>query len=145
MILFRTWKAIDDVGPSADVPARKRRLVKERTETGAENEFRARSSGVCYSLIMIVNLRSDFETNFRIKIDLLAPLTLQSSTLQSLKASAKVLTSSSSKVKTLSAPLPQRFQERLDRHAAYEQTKEEVDKWSEAMKHIRDASFTDTY
>ena len=53
-------KAIDEVGPSADVPARKRRLVKERTEAGAENEFRARSSGVCYSVIMIVNLRSDF-------------------------------------------------------------------------------------
>jgi U3 small nucleolar RNA-associated protein 14 len=70
--------------------------------------------------------------------DLLAPLASQSLALQSLKTSAKVLASSSSKAKTLSAPLPQRTQERLDREAAYEQTKEEVDKWSETMKHIRE-------
>ena len=62
--------------------------------------------------------------------DLLSPLASQSSALQSLKTSMKVLVSSSSKPKTLSAPLPQRTQERLDRQAAYEQTEEEVDKWS---------------
>jgi hypothetical protein len=45
----------------------------------------------------------------------LSPLASQSSALQSLKTSAKVLASSSSKAKTLSAPLPQRTQERLDR------------------------------
>jgi U3 small nucleolar RNA-associated protein 14 len=69
--------------------------------------------------------------------DLLLPLASQSSALQSLKTSAKVLASESSKSKTLSAPLPQRTQERLDREVAYEQTKEEVDKWSETMNHIR--------
>jgi U3 small nucleolar RNA-associated protein 14 len=51
----------------------------------------------------------------------------------------KALTSTSNKTKTLSAPLPQRAQERLDREAAYEQTKEEVDKWSATMKHIKQA------
>lgn len=71
--------------------------------------------------------------------DLLAPLASQSSTLLSLKKSAMLLApSSSSKAKTLSAPLPQRTQERLDREAAYEQTKEEVDKWSGTMKRIRE-------
>ena len=70
--------------------------------------------------------------------DLLAPLDSSSSTLQSLKKSAKVLASSSSKAKTLSAPLPQRAQERLDREAAYEQTKEEIDKWSATMKRIKE-------
>jgi U3 small nucleolar RNA-associated protein 14 len=72
--------------------------------------------------------------------DLLSPLASQSSALQSLKTSAEVLASSSSKAKILSAPLPQRTQERLDRQAAYEQTKEEVDKWSETMRHIRTVS-----
>lgn len=72
--------------------------------------------------------------------DLLAPLASQSSTLQSLKKSTKALLASSSKAKTLSAPLPQRAQERLDREAAYEQTKEEVDKWSGTMKRIREVS-----
>lgn len=46
---------------------------------------------------------------------------------------------STSGAKTLSAPLPQRTQERVDREAAYEQTKEEVDKWSETMKRIKEA------
>jgi U3 small nucleolar RNA-associated protein 14 len=73
--------------------------------------------------------------------DLLAPLASQPSTLLSLKQSTKVLGPSSSKVKTLSAPLPQRTQERLDREAAYEQTKEEVDKWSGTMKRIREVSY----
>ncbi|TFK39375.1 Utp14 protein-domain-containing protein [Crucibulum laeve] len=104
--------------------SRKRRIfVKEQTEAGTENEFRAHAYG--YKL----NLD-----------DLLAPLASQSSTLQSLKKSTKILgPSSTSKVKTLSAPLPQRTQERLDRVAAYEQTKEEVDKWSSTMKRIREA------
>ncbi|KAI0654444.1 Utp14 protein-domain-containing protein [Cubamyces menziesii] len=102
--------------------ARKRRLLPERTEAGAENEFIA-SSGAG-------KLNLD---------DLLAPLEGQSSNLQSLKKSAKVLSSSSGKVKTLSAPLPQRAAEKLDREAAYEQTKEEVDKWKATMQRIKEA------
>ena len=70
--------------------------------------------------------------------DLLAPLASSSASLQSLKKSAKVLASSSSKTKTLSAPLPQRAQDRLDREAAYEQTKEEIDKWSATIKRIKE-------
>lgn len=56
----------------------------------------------------------------------------------SLKKSAKVLASSSGPSKTLAVPLPQRTAERLDREAAYEQTKEEVDKWKATMQRIRD-------
>jgi U3 small nucleolar RNA-associated protein 14 len=70
--------------------------------------------------------------------DLLAPLASQSTNLLGLKKSAKVLASTSG-AKTLSAPLPQRTQERVDREAAYEQTKEEVDKWTETMKRIKEA------
>jgi U3 small nucleolar RNA-associated protein 14 len=73
--------------------------------------------------------------------DLLAPLA-SSSSLAALKKSTRPLTSSSSKTKTLSAPLPQRAQERLDREAAYEQTKEEVDKWSATMKRIKEVRVT---
>ncbi|KAF9461892.1 Utp14 protein-domain-containing protein [Collybia nuda] len=100
----------------------RRVTIKERTEAGTENEFRAQSSGSKLNLD-----------------DLLAPLSSQSTALQSLKKSTKALAPSSSKTKTLSAPLPQRAQERLDREAAYEQTKEEVDKWSGTMKRIREA------
>ncbi|KAG6813718.1 hypothetical protein H0H92_008126 [Tricholoma furcatifolium] len=107
---------------SERVRKQRRLALKERTEAGAENEFRAQTSGAKLNLE-----------------DLLAPLASQSSTLQSLKQSTKALGSSSSKVKTLSAPLPQRAQERLDREAAYEETKEEVEKWSATMKRIREA------
>jgi U3 small nucleolar RNA-associated protein 14 len=69
--------------------------------------------------------------------DLLAPLHSQSANVMALKTSAKPL-ASSSKTKTLTAPLPQRTQEKLDREAAYEKTKEEVDKWSATMKHIKE-------
>ncbi|OBZ79687.1 Uncharacterized protein C57A7.06 [Grifola frondosa] len=92
----------------ADVArARKRRILQEKSEAGAENEFAAHLG--------------------------------QSSNLLSLKKSAKVLASTSGKNKTLAAPLPQRTAERLDREAAYEQTKEEVDKWKAAMQRIKEA------
>ncbi|KAF8911605.1 Utp14 protein-domain-containing protein [Gymnopilus junonius] len=115
-------KALEE-DTNLEAPARKRRPIAEKTEAGEENEFRARSSGLKLNLD-----------------DLLAPLEGQSSALQSLKKSTKVLApSASSKAKTLSAPLPHRAQERLDRQAAYEQTKEEVDKWTDTMKRIREA------
>lgn len=73
--------------------------------------------------------------------DLLAPLTSASDSVLALKKSAKTLTSARMG-KTLSAPLPTRAQERLDREAAYEQTKEEVDKWNDTMKQIREVYTT---
>ncbi|KAG5724388.1 hypothetical protein E4T56_gene16087 [Termitomyces sp. T112] len=113
----------DDTSVGVERTRKQRRVtLKERTEAGAENEFRVKSSGTKLNLE-----------------DLLAPLESQSSMLQSLKQSTKALASTSSKVKTLSAPLPQRAQERLDREAAYEQTKEEINKWSDTMKRIREA------
>ncbi|KAI8990666.1 Utp14 protein-domain-containing protein [Trametes punicea] len=118
-------KAPDDADGKDDEEtkrARKRRLLPERTEAGVENEF-APASGAG-------KLNLD---------DLLAPLEGQSSNLLSLKKSAKVLASNSGKVKTLSAPLPQRTAEKLDREAAYEQTKEEVDKWKATMQRIKEA------
>lgn len=47
---------------------------------------------------------------------------------------------SSSKVEPLAAPLHTRAQERLDRQAAYETTKEEVEKWAPTMKRIKEVS-----
>ncbi|KAG2751834.1 Utp14-domain-containing protein [Suillus brevipes Sb2] len=111
----------NDVSTSQSAP-KKRRLMQERTEAGAEGEFGVSAGG-----------------SRALKLDdLLAPLA-SSSALTTLKKSMKALTSTSNKTKILSAPLPQRAQERLDREAAYEQTKEEVDKWSATMKHIKQA------
>ncbi|EIN14320.1 Utp14-domain-containing protein [Punctularia strigosozonata HHB-11173 SS5] len=98
-------RGISDDFSEADRP-RKRRVIAERSEVGPENEFGGRISS---------KLHLD---------DLLAPLASKTSTLQSLKKSAKTL---SSKGGALAAPLPQRTQEKLDREAAYEQTREEAE------------------
>ncbi|KAF8510410.1 Utp14-domain-containing protein [Hysterangium stoloniferum] len=97
-----TDKAEDE---ALNVP-RKRRMIQERTEAGAEGEFGVHAAAGS-------KLQLD---------DLLAPLASNPSLL-ALKKSTKPLT----KGDALPAPLPLRTQERLDREAAYEQTKEEAD------------------
>lgn len=72
--------------------------------------------------------------------DLLAPLA-PSTSLAALKKSTKPLVSTSGP-QTLAAPLATRTQERVDREAAYEQTKQEVDKWSDTMKRIREVNIS---
>ncbi|KAA1468136.1 Utp14-domain-containing protein [Dentipellis sp. KUC8613] len=100
----------DDTAGADDAGRRKRRIIAERTEAGQEHEFAAQASGAD---------RLDLD-------DLLDPLTSQSSNMLSLKKSAKALKSSKMGT-TLSAPLPLRTQDRLDREAAYEQTKQEAE------------------
>lgn len=121
-----------------NAPRKKRKLIQERNEAGAENEFAASGELEFEScntppyldkLYLVGHTKLNFE-------DLLAPLAGQSDNLDTLKKSTRVLTSS--KNKALSAPLPQRAQDRLDREAAYEQTKQEVDKWQATMKQIKE-------
>ncbi|KAH9049529.1 Utp14-domain-containing protein [Lactarius hengduanensis] len=102
---------------------RKKRLVEEKTAVGEEREFAALPSGQ--------QLRLN---------DLLAPLATRSSAVLSLKKSVKILDSSRARGVPLPAPLPQRTQERLDREAAYEQTKAEIDKWTDTMKQIKEVA-----
>jgi len=71
---------------------------------------------------------------------LIAPLASEgaSASAAALTAAAKAL--SGAKAALLSAPLPLRTQDRLDRQAAYDQTKEEVQKWEPTMKRIREVT-----
>ena len=116
---------------------RKRRFVEERTAVGVEGEYMAVTSGTSdlytsdtlFSTFLGQQLRLD---------DLLAPLASHSSAVLSLKKSVKVLDSSRSRGAPLAAPLPHRTQDRLDREAAYEQTKTEVDRWKETMRQIKE-------
>ena len=70
--------------------------------------------------------------------DLLAPLQgeLPSSSLLSLTNAIKPL--KTAKGAPLLAPLPTRVQDRINREAAYETTKIEVEKWAPIMKRIRE-------
>ncbi|GJJ15677.1 hypothetical protein Clacol_009955 [Clathrus columnatus] len=102
---------------AAEAP-RKKRILKERTQAGAENEF---------------NVRMTSAPRLELS-DLITPLEATSA-LQSLRKSTKSLTNG----QALPIPLPLRSQEKLDREAAYEQTKTEVDKWNDTMKRIKQA------
>ncbi|THV07291.1 small-subunit processome [Dendrothele bispora CBS 962.96] len=120
-------KASMDGGDFNNAPtqSKKRRVLRERTEAGTESEFRTKGAGLTLT-------------------DLLAPLGESSTSVSSLEKSVRALQPSSGEAskkrpQTLSAPLPQRAQERLDREAAYEQTKEEVNKWNSTMKRIQEA------
>ncbi|CAE6435881.1 unnamed protein product [Rhizoctonia solani] len=98
---------------STDKVGKKRAILQDRTEAGPEGEFGTKSGPQPLTLS-----------------DLLAPTS-------SLTQSTKALQSTTKSA--LSAPLPQRTQDRLDREAAYEQTKQEVQKWAPTMKRIREA------
>ncbi|KAG8960552.1 hypothetical protein FRC03_006414 [Tulasnella sp. 419] len=119
--LSQKRKASDD----ANEGRRKRRILSERTEAGPEGEFTGPAPA----------------SKLRVE-DLLAPLASSGtnpSSLITLKKSVKALSTSNSGSGTLSAPLPTRTQERIDREAAYEQTREEVKKWAPSMERIRNA------
>jgi U3 small nucleolar RNA-associated protein 14 len=116
---------------------RKRRLMEERTAVGIEGEFTAVASGTSV-LSLSGKLFSVFSGQQLRLDDLLAPLASHSAAGLSITKTVKILDSSRTRGAPLSAPLPQRTQDRLDREAAYEQTKTEVDKWNETMKQIKE-------
>lgn len=122
---------------SAEAPTKKRRILPERTEAGEENEFGMRGKWLLGLLRSQLSFHHSDPNVLNLE-DLLAPLA-STSAHSALKKSTKPLALSGSKTKTLPAPLPQRAQEQLDRQAAYEQTKQEIDKWSATMKRIKEA------
>ncbi|EJT99923.1 Utp14-domain-containing protein [Dacryopinax primogenitus] len=117
----------DDVEHQPEARKAKRRILPETSQAGPENEF-AVPSGVQQG-------RKKLQLQ-----DLLAPLSQEAGAadLLSLQKSTKALTSDKAAA-PLSAPLPLRAQEKLDRQAAYEATKTEVQKWAPTMRRIREA------
>ncbi|CAG8602509.1 3644_t:CDS:2 [Acaulospora colombiana] len=105
----------------------KRRLLKERTQPGEEGEFMAsRGAGT----------KLQFS-------DLIAPLNSEGASSSAIALTSAMKALNSAKAAPLSAPLPLRVQDRLDRQAAYEQTKSEVQKWEPTMKRIREVYIQD--
>ncbi|CAE6517942.1 unnamed protein product [Rhizoctonia solani] len=101
---------------SEDKASKKRAILQDRTEAGPEGEFGTKSGPTGAQPLTLS--------------DLLAPTSSLSQSTKALQSATK---------SALSAPLPQRTQDRLDREAAYEQTKQEVQKWAPTMKRIREA------
>ncbi|KAH8832525.1 Utp14-domain-containing protein [Flagelloscypha sp. PMI_526] len=99
---------------------KRRRLLAEQTVAGAseDNPFRAISSSSKLTLQDLFSVTPTLQTNDKkLKKTGIAPVTLP-------------------------APLPLRHQEKINREAAYDETKSATTKqWGETMKHIREAEF----
>ncbi|BGP02305.1 U3 small nucleolar RNA-associated protein 14 [Rhodotorula toruloides] len=130
-------------GEDEDGGKKKKRVVlQERTEAYPEGEFVAvGTSGGADGKVNLDDLLSSFSDSKNPRL---------ASLRKSLKPLASSSSSSSSKVTTtnshlkaagpLSAPLPGRLQDKIDREAAYEQTKEETDKWNETVRRMKGES-----
>jgi U3 small nucleolar RNA-associated protein 14 len=70
--------------------------------------------------------------------DLLQPLGESSTSLQPLLQATKAIRSGAGRTGALSAPVPLRTKDRLDRDAAYQETKQSTEKWQATMKHIKE-------
>ncbi|BGP24942.1 U3 small nucleolar RNA-associated protein 14 [Rhodotorula toruloides] len=121
---------------------KKRVVLQERTEAYPEGEFVAvGKSGGADGKVNLDDLLSSFSDSKNPRL---------ASLRKSLRPLASSSSSSSSKVTTtnshlkapgpLSAPLPGRLQDKIDREAAYEQTKEETDKWNETVRRMKGES-----
>ncbi|KAF7303869.1 UTP14-domain-containing protein [Mycena indigotica] len=117
-------KADGDLSTSAP---RKRRAInlKERTQAGVEGEF---AVGTASSSKLTLD-------------DFLQPLATESG-MSDVRKNLAALDKKKTKKNgpgLLSAPLPTRVQDRIDRTAAYEETRQEVQKWEGSMKLLREA------
>lgn len=142
---------VDDGGKK-----KKRVVLKERTEAFAEGEFVAINAAdgvqqgssfifpflismltrICTDKVNLDDLLASFATSKNPKLaalrKTLKPLAAASSTstkttsLSHLKASGP-----------LAAPLPARLQDKIEREAGYEKTKEETDKWNATVRRMK--------
>ncbi|RUP47697.1 Utp14 protein-domain-containing protein [Jimgerdemannia flammicorona] len=114
------------------VKEKKRRgPIKERTEAYTESEFNLTARGSASA----TGAKKKLELQDLVK-------TLQDETgLSGLKKNLQALESAGGKgtAETLAAPLPKRIQDRLNRQAAYQETKKEVAKWQPIVKANREA------
>lgn len=105
-------------------PTSKESMAKKRNENGA-NEFNTPSEFGGLSNMDGVSLEELLQGSVR-----------DSKIRQTLKL---IDPSSDKKAAALAAPLPRRQQDRLDRAAAYEKSKETLDKWKDTVAHNRRA------
>ncbi|CAG8467183.1 1318_t:CDS:2 [Acaulospora colombiana] len=123
--LDKKRKRIDHTGSIE----KRKRLIKERTEAYEESEY---------------NLTTRESINSKKKIDFQDLLvTVQEETgFSGLKQKLASLESGGNKgnyKEPLSAPLPQRTLNKLNRQAAYDETKKDISKWEPIVKHNREA------
>ncbi|BGP48517.1 hypothetical protein JCM10450v2_004393 [Rhodotorula kratochvilovae] len=126
-------------GDDEDGSKKKKRVVlAERTEAYPEGEFVAVKADD--GKVDLDDLLSSFTDS---KNPRLAALKKSLKPLAPSSSSSTKVTTTNSHLKAsgpLAAPLPGRLQDKVDREAAYDQTKEETDKWNETVRRMKGQS-----
>ncbi|GAA5938943.1 uncharacterized protein JCM15063_004371 [Sporobolomyces koalae] len=121
---------------------KKRVILKERTEAYPEGEFVAvgADSGID-NRVQLEDLLSSFTDSKNPRLaNLRKTLKPLAQTAESNLAAPTGSTSALKRAGPISAPLPARLQDKVDREAAFEKTKEETDKWNETVKRMKGES-----
>ncbi|GAA5943759.1 hypothetical protein JCM3775_000944 [Rhodotorula graminis] len=134
----------DDDGDDGN-KKKKRVVLAERTEAYPEGEFVAVKND--NGKVDLDDLLASFTDS---KNPRLAGLKKSLKTLAPSSSSATAAAAAAAKVTTtnshlkgsgpLAAPLPGRLQDKVDREAAYDQTKDETDKWNETVRRMKGQS-----
>ncbi|KAI9137835.1 small-subunit processome [Paraphysoderma sedebokerense] len=119
-------KVIDTFATKGQQANKKRKKLEETNEAYDESEF---------------NLPLRQGLNKKKKLDLfdLIDVAGGNSSSDQLKKQVQSLKKDTEESKVLDAPLPKRIQDRLNRTVAYDQSKEELDKWQAIVKKNREA------
>ncbi|GAA5920508.1 hypothetical protein JCM1841_003452 [Sporobolomyces salmonicolor] len=130
-------------GEDAEGEKKKKRIVlKERTEAYPEGEFVAvGADAAADNKVQLDDLLSSFADSKNPRLaalrKTLKPLAATSDSLTAVPSNS---TSALKRAGPISAPLPGRLQDKVDREAAYEKTKEETDKWNETVRRMKGQS-----
>ncbi|GAA6028278.1 hypothetical protein JCM8097_006953 [Rhodosporidiobolus ruineniae] len=138
--LDRKKRKADDGDNEEGAGKKKKRVVlKERTEAYPEGQFVAVGADDVDGKVNLDYLLSSFSDS---KNPRLAALRKSLKPLSATDSSSTVTTSNShlKSAGALAAPLPGRLQDKIDREAAYEKTKEETDKWNETVRRMKGES-----
>ncbi|GAA5851356.1 hypothetical protein JCM3766R1_007011 [Sporobolomyces carnicolor] len=121
---------------------KKRVILKERTEAYPEGEFVAvGTDAAADNRVQLEDLLSSFADSKNPRLaNLRKTLKPLAQTAESNLAAPTGSTSALKRAGPISAPLPARLQDKVDREAAYEKTKEETDKWNETVKKMKGES-----
>ncbi|GJN90772.1 hypothetical protein Rhopal_003786-T1 [Rhodotorula paludigena] len=123
---------------------KKRVVLAERTEAYPEGEFVAvGTDGTGDGKLELDDLLSSFADSKNPRLAALRKSLKPLAPSSSSSSSSGKVTTTNSHLKAagpLSAPLPGRLQDKVDREAAYGQTKEETDKWNETVRRMKGQS-----
>ncbi|GAA5893630.1 hypothetical protein JCM8208_000844 [Rhodotorula glutinis] len=133
-----------DDGDDGTTKKKKRVVLAERTEAYPEGEFVAVKNDngkvdLDDLLASFTDSKNPRLAGLKKSLKTLAPPSTSSS---SSAATGKVTTSNSHLKSSgpLAAPLPGRLQDKVDREAAYDQTRDETDKWNETVRRMKGQS-----